>query len=135
MVGAVKFHDMTEEEQSAYMGLIDAQAMCHRTALNAGWHTDIDTGRPKERNFGEAVALMHSELSEALEAHRKSLADQHLPNRSGVEVEFADCIIRILDLAGLMDLDLAGALIDKNRFNRDREDHKLAARKAGGKAY
>lgn len=79
---------------------------------------------------------MHSELSEALEAHRKSLMDDKLPHRKGIEVELADCCIRIFDTAAALGLDLAGAIIEKNRFNMERADHKLEARRQpGGKAY
>jgi hypothetical protein len=79
---------------------------------------------------------MHSELSEALEAFRKDLTDDKLPHRSGIEVEFADCIIRILDTAAALGLDVAGAVIEKNRFNAQRADHKLENRAAaGGKKF
>lgn len=124
-----------ENERAAYDGINAAMHLAHRTATNAGWYTDPATGQPVERNFGEVVALMHSELSEALEHHRKSTMDDKLPHRSGIEVEFADCIIRILDTAAAMKLDVAGAIIEKNRFNRERADHKLEARRAGGKKY
>ena len=40
---------------------------------NEKWWRDIETGEPLERNVGELIALAHSELSEALEAHRKNL--------------------------------------------------------------
>jgi len=128
--------DMTDEESIAYRGLLCAQNLARTTALDAGWYNDPQTGLPIERNFGEVVALMHSELSEALEADRKGLMDDKLPHRDGREVEFADCIIRILDTAGALGLDVAGAMIEKNRFNRERADHKLANRAAaGGKRY
>lgn len=126
---------LTDEEDLAIRGLRAAQALAHATATNAGWYRDPATGAPVERNFGEVVALMHSELSEALEAHRKNLMDDKLPDRSGIEVEFADCIIRILDTAAAMGLDVPGAIIAKNRYNRTRADHSLAARAAGGKKY
>lgn len=127
--------DMTPEEVNAFHGLASAQALAHKTATDAGWYNDPQTGAPVERNFGEVVALMHSELSEALEADRKGLMDDKLPHRDGREVEFADCIIRILDTAAALGLDVAGAVIEKNRFNRQRADHKLEARAAGGKKY
>ena len=72
------------------------------------------------RELGEVVALIHSELSEALEAHRRNLMDDKLPDRSGIEVEFVDCIIRILDTAAAMVLDVPGAVIAKNRLNKER---------------
>lgn len=126
---------MNASEQKAYEGLREAQRIAHQTATDAGWYANPSTGEPVTRNFGEVVALMHSELSEALEADRKGLKDDKLPHRDGREVEFADCIIRILDTAAALGLDVAGAVIEKNRFNRERADHKLAARAAGGKRY
>lgn len=82
--------------------------LAHSIAQQAGWYRDPKTGEPIARNFGEVVALMHSELSEALEADRKGLKDDKLPHRDGREVEFADCIIRILDTAAALGLDVAG---------------------------
>lgn len=127
---------MTDEESSAFLGLRAAQRLAHSTATEAGWYTDPKTGESIVRNFGEVVALMHSELSEALEADRKNTFDDKLPHRDGREVEFADCIIRILDTAAALGLDVAGAFIEKNRYNRQRADHKLSARAGeNGKRY
>lgn len=127
--------DLDPIEQAAYDGIRAAQQLAFQTASDAGWYRDPATGKQIVRNFGEVVALMHSELSEALEADRKCLKDDKLPHRDGREVEFADCIIRILDTAADLGLDVAGAIIEKNRFNRERADHKLASRAAGGKRY
>lgn len=74
----------------------------------------------KPRNIGELIALMHSELSEALEANRKDLFDNHLPHRKGLEVELADCIIRIMDFAAGFELNVAEALVEKLSYNRFR---------------
>lgn len=127
--------DMTEPERRAWSGIKEMQNLAHQTATNAGWYKNPQTGETIDRNFGEVVALMHSELSEALEADRKGLMDDKLPHRDGREVEFADCILRILDTAAALGLDVAGALIEKNRHNGHRADHKLEARAAGGKKY
>jgi NTP pyrophosphatase (non-canonical NTP hydrolase) len=126
----------TLEEQLAYDGLQAAMRLAHGTAQACGWYNDPATGAPIKRNFGEVLALMHSELSEALEADRTGTMDDKLPHRPGVECEFADCLLRIFDTAAALGLDLAGALIEKNRFNARRADHKLENRAvAGGKRY
>lgn len=120
------------EEISNRLNLL--QSICHGNAVNAGWYTDLQTGEWKNLNVGERIALMHSELSEAFEAHRKDLMDDHLPHRKGLEVELADAVIRIFDFAGAENLDLAGAIIEKLQYNRTRADHKLENRvKEGGK--
>lgn len=130
------FRDMTQDEMRAYLGIQTMQVIASETARNAGWYTDPETGAPIKRNVGEVIALMHSELSEALEADRKNLMDDKLPHRPGIEVEFADCVIRIMDTAAALGLDLAGAIIEKNRYNRSRADHRLENRTGpNGKRY
>lgn len=128
--------DMTPEEGITLQGVRTLMDMAYATASFRGWHNNVETGQYEVRPFPISVALMHSELSEALEAHRRSAQDDKLPHRNGVEVELADCVLRIMDTAKAMGLDLAGALIEKNRYNRDRVDHSKDARTApGGKKY
>jgi len=102
-----------------------------------GFHVDGPLTREEiERMVPEKLMLTVSEISEAMEGHRKGKADDHLPHRSSLEVELADAVIRIADLAGALGLDLGGAIIEKLAYNQQRADHTPEARAAaGGKAY
>lgn len=109
---------------------------CHQASVDAGWYTNLETGEPLVRNVPEMIALIHSELSEALEGVRKDKMDDHLTHRKSVEVELADALIRIFDLAGYLDLDLAGAVVEKLDYNAKRPDHKIENRvKSNGKKF
>lgn len=88
------------------------------------------------REMGTLLCLVHSEISEAMEGERKNLMDDHLPHRSMLEVELADAMIRIMDIAASRDLDLAGAIVEKVAYNRTRADHQPGARaEACGKKF
>ena len=103
---------------------------------NKKWWLDLTTGEPKDRNVGEMIALMHSELSEMLEADRKNLMDDKLPHLSGEVVEAADLLIRLFDYCGGRGLDLGKAYAEKMVFNESRADHKRENRLAeNGKKY
>lgn len=111
---------------------------CHGLAFKCGWWHDLKTGEDMrgKRNVPELLCLIHSEISEAMEGHRKNNTDDKLPHRSALEVELADAVIRIFDLAGGFDLDLGGAIAEKLAYNANRADHKPENRRAdGGKAY
>ena len=77
----------------------------HKIAREKGWWSG-------ERNDGELIALMHSELSEALEALRNHAKKDELAD------ELADCCIRIFDYCGARRIDLQQAIKKKIRKNR-----------------
>ncbi len=94
----------------------------------------------KEKNIGEMLALIHSEVSEALEADRK---DRYCPvNILGVvgwadddsfnthyketvkgtfEEEMADIVIRVMDMCAFKGIDLENHIKAKMRVNSLRE--------------
>lgn len=126
---------------SSYASLAEVPFQLNRLAhvihrLNEKWWIDLVTGEPLIRNDGEMIALMHSELSEALEGVRKDKMDDHLPEHPNVTVELADCVIRILDYCAGRGLNIGQALVDKCGYNMVRADHSHEHRKAaGGKKF
>lgn len=71
--------------------------------------------------IGQKLLLMHSEISEALEALRAPIKqDQHLPTRISLHVELADIVIRIMDLSGKLNVPLGEIIVEKMAFNKSR---------------
>lgn len=102
------------------VGLRAAAADIHACAVAKGWWQD-----GKDRNFGEMLALIHSEVSEALEEYRTgddgsciSYDDNGKP--VGLLVEMADTLIRILDVCYSLPGDLAEATTVKMAYNWSR---------------
>ena len=77
----------------------------------------------KDRNDGEMIALMHSELSELLEVVRKEGYEarcEKVPEISAAEEEVADLIIRVLDYSRARNLDVGNAVLKKLEYNKGR---------------
>lgn len=94
----------------------------------------------KEKNIGEMLCLIHSEVSEALEADRKNdycvlypdsvkeiIAKPDFLDRyksfikGSFEEEMADIVIRVMDLCAFKNIDLEAHIKAKMRYNSLRE--------------
>ena len=109
--------------------MIPDQLEIHRLAKEKGWYDGIDTVNLRflPPDFIPAkLALIHSEISEALEAYRKD----GIPNVDGIEEkhmgegsfgeELADAVIRIFDLVGLLKIQIGSYILAKHNFNKTR---------------
>lgn len=106
---------MTPRDKQTFIAYFKGiQALVHENARSKGWHKE-------DHNDGELIALMHSELSEALEALRHgNPPSDHIPEFTGVEEEMADVVIRIMDYAAAKGHRVAEAVIAKMAFNATR---------------
>jgi len=97
------------------LSISDLVQRAHNTAIEKGWW-ETDRGIP------EQLALIHSEVSEALEAYRDALPLEHGTDEKGKPIgfasELADILIRVGDLAGRHQIDLEQAVFDKLEYNK-----------------
>lgn len=115
----------------------------HQTAISKGWYEDQYAlcscaerygsaemlKRIRQLFISEKLLLVHSELSEGVEYQRANDAnDDKLTQFLGIEVELADAVIRILDLAAMNGYRLGEALQAKMTYNESRP-HKHGGKK------
>ena len=90
----------------------------HENAVLHGWWEE-------KRGFPEICALIHSEVSEALEEYRngRDLTEVYTGNSGkpeGIPIELADAIIRVLDYCGYAGIDIDAAITQKHEYNKCR---------------
>jgi NTP pyrophosphatase (non-canonical NTP hydrolase) len=95
-------------------------SLSHKIAKEKGWHEEKNSA-----SFPENVALLHSEISEALEQYRcGKLVDEVYYSEEGkpegIPVELADVCIRIFDLCGKYNIPLEKIIKEKIEFNKTR---------------
>lgn len=109
------YETFAPKEECFIQDWIDQQKANFKINKDHGFEEDADF------NFGEKLALIHAELSEALEYYRKGNGpSDHIPEFLGVEEEFADAVIRLMNIAERMKLRVPEAIIAKQKFNAAR---------------
>ena len=115
--------------------LIDSHEELRRRSISALQHLVHENSKAKgfweqSANIPEKLALIHSEVSEALEAYRETpdtrLAETYFesatkPKPMGFPSELADVAIRLMDLAECLGIDLEAAILQKHAYNVTRE--------------
>lgn len=97
------------------LGIRQLQKESYENSSAKGFWDDQDN-----RNIPSKLALIHSEISEALEEYRKNRVETYYSEGGkpeGFGVELADAVIRIADLAEHLGLDLADLIQEKAAYN------------------
>ena len=126
-----------ETQERIAADLNNLRDICHGCSVQGSWWREEDfVGIRQHLTVATKIALIHSEVSEALEGYRTDAQDDKLPAHKAITVELADALVRIFDLAGALDLPLGEALAEKLAVNARRADHKPENRaKVGGKRF
>lgn len=106
------------------MNIEDTAKECYRTAVSKGFWETFD-GTPE--HIASKLALIHSEVSEALESLRehyppKTSADTNERGKPiGFASELADIVIRVFDLSEGLGINIADEIKAKMAYNQSRE--------------
>lgn len=116
-MGLLSFLKLSQLERMFAMNIAEAVKAAHQNAIDKGWYEE-----PK--SFGDMIALMHSELSEALEDYRNGykFTETYFEGEKpcGIPTELADVVIRIFDACGYLGIDLEAAIKLKMAYNATR---------------
>lgn len=116
------------------MNIKELQERVHATAVSKGWYEGVPNAKDPTW-IAARLALVHSEVSEALECARDGELERCYKTDQfgnakpeGLAPELADVVIRVLDLAASLGIDLEEEIDIKARFNETRK-HRHGGRK------
>jgi NTP pyrophosphatase (non-canonical NTP hydrolase) len=104
----------------------ELQEMIHKTAHEKGWYAEPLHTTHADVDIPEKIVLIISEAIEALEDARRTDRDvlrvyDHDGAPEGFPIELADVVIRTMDLAGALNIDIEAAVMQKMAYNNHRD--------------